>query len=244
MVSFKSTSIQRALFVVTVYSLCNLASAFARVQVSPIKNNNNGNNIINNKRSIPLASSVVYPQEFQGFGRSAEAIETPVQQKQRVPFVNKVKNGVAKWFGPKDETQVPLRQRLKQMGVATFTSFSCVQNGQIAFSFVVAWFLHAGRTGLSPMAAGQWKLFLALNTAINAGFKFFTPVALALSISAAPAFEAMFRWTQNRLRFNKAAAIGSVTLVTSLGVMVGIMVPGVVLAAAVTGVPIFPGVVA
>lgn len=247
---------RRALLLIAVYGIChdqNLASSFAaRPQVlKPPRISADST-----KTSSLATSSMVTPppEDRRPFffrirkktyvANADNAVAPPppllpssLRAGRFSAFWTRAKTQVSKLFA-KDPDALPLKQKLKSMGTAAFSSYAFVQNAQMAAGFGVAWFLHASRTGLSPVAAGQWKSFLALYAGLSAAARTLTPVYIAAGIALAPAFQRLMNTFRHRWGWSKAATVAAVLTIPSTAVIFAVGVPGVALAAAMAGVPI------
>ena len=162
-----------------------------------------------------------------------------------VPLFKRIKDS---WFSSKhetvnddlDEKALKPRQRLKRRGVAAVSAFTFLNQVIMACTFATSWFLHAKRTGLSPTAPGQWKMFLALNTGFVAATKVLTPLAVGVALWTTPLFERMIDAIHTRLGMSRGMAVGTVVVLTSGVGGTAMTVLGIVAAAALARVPIFP----
>jgi hypothetical protein len=96
---------------------------------------------------------------------------------------------------------------------------------------------------MSPLAPGQWKGFLA----VYAGFFVFNniirPVRLAVAVGVTPYFTRFINGLQNRLKVNRTVAIGLTVILANIVGTITFMSAGILLAAALAGVPVFSKVV-
>jgi hypothetical protein len=95
------------------------------------------------------------------------------------------------------------------------------------------------QTGLSPLAPGQWKPFLA----INAGFMVFQnilrPLQIALAVFLSPYFDRVVEGVESRFNLSHRAAITVTAILANVVGTLALMAGGIGLAAAGAGVPIF-----
>jgi hypothetical protein len=100
--------------------------------------------------------------------------------------------------------------------------------------------LRAYQTGVSPLAPGQWKGFLA----VYAGFWVFNnivrPIRLAVSVAVAPKFDAIVSWWQRKLNVPRGVAVGVVVLLFNVVGTISVMSLGIFVASLLAGVPVFP----
>ena len=95
------------------------------------------------------------------------------------------------------------------------------------------------QTGLSPLAPGQWKPFLA----VYAGFYVFNnivrPARFAVSMGVAAYFDRFVNWVQRKLRVKKGVAIFLTVFLANIVGTCSLMAAGIALASAISGVPVF-----
>jgi hypothetical protein len=103
----------------------------------------------------------------------------------------------------------------------------------------LAWYIFSKRTGLSPLAPGQWKGFLA----VYAGFYVFNnivrPIRLALSVSVSIYFERVVAFFQETFKVNKGVAVGLTVFFANVVGTITLMCLGISIAATAAGVPVF-----
>lgn len=106
-------------------------------------------------------------------------------------------------------------------------------------SISLAWYIFSKRTGLSPLAPGQWKGFLG----VYAGFWVFNnivrPIRLAIAVAVSPQFDKVVASIQNRLGVNKAAAVTITVFFANVVGTLFFMSAGIGLASVCAGVPIW-----
>ncbi|OEU22471.1 hypothetical protein FRACYDRAFT_162049, partial [Fragilariopsis cylindrus CCMP1102] len=108
------------------------------------------------------------------------------------------------------------RQKLAKMGLSALLSYGFVSNMSYCVSVGLAWFGFSKKTGLSPLAPGQWPKFLA----VYAGFYVFNnivrPIRLAISIGVTPYFDKAVATIQRKTGFNKTLSIGIVVFLANI----------------------------
>lgn len=132
------------------------------------------------------------------------------------------------------------RQRLAKLGLNVALSYGWVSNMSYSVTVSLAWYIFSRQSGKSPLAPGQWKGFLA----VYAGFFVFNnlvrPARMALAVGVAPAFDRVVSAIQNKLRVNKGTAIFVTVLIANVIGTTLFMSSGILLAATLAGVPVFP----
>ena len=144
-------------------------------------------------------------------------------------------------FPPKeDDDGLTFRQKLAKMGLSVVLSYGWVSNMSYSITVSLAWFISSKRTGLSPLAKGQWKPFLG----VYAGFYLFNnvirPFRIALSVGVARYFDNIVKVFQDKFKVSKGWAIGITVFFANVVGTCAAMAAGIALASLASGVPIFP----
>lgn len=150
------------------------------------------------------------------------------------------KNLKQRFFPPKQEDGLTFRQRLAKAGLSVALSYGWVSNVSYSVTVSLAWYIFSKRTGLSPLAPGQWKSFLA----VYAGFYVFNnivrPVRFAISVSVSLYFDRVVSWIQSKFRVSKGVAVGLTIFLANVVGTIALMCLGISIAATAAGVPVFP----
>jgi hypothetical protein len=156
-------------------------------------------------------------------GRLSQAIET------FGPF-QKASAAISNLFGIDTK-------KISSLGVTFALSYSFISqvNGSITLS--VAAYLSMKRTGLSPLAPGEWKSLLAAYGTIYAVVQLLRPFRVAVAIAMSKLSKELLEATEEKLDCNRRTAIG---IQFALGWLAWLAVAttGVTLASLATGVPI------
>ena len=144
-------------------------------------------------------------------------------------------------FPPKPDDGLTFRQRLAKAGMSVALSYGWVSNVSYSITVSLAWYIFSKRTGLSPLAPGQWKSFLA----VYAGFYVFNnivrPVRFALSVSVSMYFDRVIQMIQDKFQVKKGVAIGLTVFLANFVGTIALMCLGISIAATAARVPVFPG---
>ena len=139
-----------------------------------------------------------------------------------------------------DKDGLTTKEKLAKMGLSALLSYGWVSNMSYAITLTVSWYTHSKKTGLSPLAPGQWKPFLA----VYAGFWAFTnlirPLRFGISVVVSRYFDTFVDFIQRKSGLGRKASIGVVVFLANFCGTFAAMGLGVGLASAAAGVPIFP----
>eukprot|EP00563_Minutocellus_polymorphus_P012683 CAMPEP_0181073400 /NCGR_PEP_ID=MMETSP1070-20121207/29059_1 /TAXON_ID=265543 /ORGANISM="Minutocellus polymorphus, Strain NH13" /LENGTH=269 /DNA_ID=CAMNT_0023154469 /DNA_START=92 /DNA_END=901 /DNA_ORIENTATION=- len=139
-----------------------------------------------------------------------------------------------------EDDGLTFKQRLAKMGLSALLSYGFVSNMSYSVTVSLAWFGFSKKTGLSPLAPGQWKPFLA----VYAGFYIFNnvvrPIRLAVSVGVTPYFDRAVAAVQRKTKLNKSASIGVVVFLANFCGTLTAMSLGILMASIAAGVPVFP----
>jgi len=153
----------------------------------------------------------------------------------RILFFYKYNKG-----GKNDDDGLTFRQKLAKMGLSVLLSYGFVSNTSYCVTVSLAWFGFSKKTGLSPLAPGQWKGFLAVYAGFYVFNNFIRPMRLAASVGVAPYFEKAIAIVQRKTKLNKSASIGIVVFLTNICGTLSLMSLGIYIASLAAGIPIFP----
>jgi len=137
-----------------------------------------------------------------------------------------------------DDDGLTFKQKLANMGLSALLSYGFVSNMSYCVSVGLAWFGFSKQTGLSPLAPGQWKKFLA----VYAGFYVFNnivrPIRLAISVGVTPYFDKAVAKVQRKTGLKKSLSIGIVVFLANICGTTSLMGLAIWIASIAAGVPI------
>lgn len=144
-------------------------------------------------------------------------------------------------FKKKDDDEgLTTKQRLAKMGLSALLSYGWVSNMSYAVALSLSWYGFSKKTGLSPLAPGQWKPFLA----VYAGFYVFNnivrPLRFGMSVVVAKYFDNFVSFVEDKTKLSRKWSIGLVVFLVNVCGTFAAMGLGVSIASTAAGVPIFP----
>ena len=128
---------------------------------------------------------------------------------------------------------------LKAMGTAMLLSYGFVSNASYMACLSIAWFLFSRRTGLSPLAPGQWPAFLAVYAGLVLLQNVIRPLRFALSVALSPTFDNLIAKVQDKFGVGKAKAMAVVVFSVNVVGTFTLMFSGIALASLLSGVPVW-----
>lgn len=140
------------------------------------------------------------------------------------------------------------KDQLKTLGVDAFFTYGVVSNINAGFTVALAWSTFSKASGFSPLAAGQWKPFLATYFAIYATLgSILRPFRFALAVTATPLYTRFVKGIRDRLpfretkpRLNRTLALVFVSMLLNVVGTSAIIFFGISIAGLISGVPPFP----
>lgn len=140
----------------------------------------------------------------------------------------------------KNDDGLTTKERLAKMGLSALLSYGWVSNMSYAVMLSLSWYGFSKKTGLSPLAPGQWKPFLA----VYAGFYVFNniirPLRFGASVVVAKYFDNFVDVIQKRTKLSRKLSIAVVVFLANVCGTFAAMGLGVSIASTAAGVPIFP----
>lgn len=155
--------------------------------------------------------------------------------------LGKVKAWFSKW-SKVDKAQ------LKALGVDAFFTYGVLSNANVGFLVSLSWITFSRASGLSPLAPGQWKGFVATYAGFYVSLgSILRPIRIALTVGAAPMYtmfvdrvRGFLPFQNSRPKLNRTLAIIIVSLLLNVIGTCGLIAIGVSIAGLVTGVPPVP----
>ena len=146
------------------------------------------------------------------------------------PF-RRVHKAIANLFGI-DHDQI------SSLGVGFALTYSILSNINGSITLAVSWYMTCQRTGLSPLAPGQWKALLASYGSLFALLQILKPFRVALAIARSKLSKEFLTQTEDYFGCSRGVAIA---LQYCLGWIVWMFLAalGISLASLMTGTPIF-----
>lgn len=90
------------------------------------------------------------------------------------------------------------RDSIAKLGGYILLSYGFVSNISYITCVIISWIIHGRATGLSPLAKGQWKPFLAIYAGLWAANNVLRPLRFSVSVVIAPFFETIIAFIQVR----------------------------------------------
>ena len=106
--------------------------------------------------------------------------------------------------------------------------------------FYILILVHFLQTGLSPLAPGQWKGFLAVYSGFWVFNNVIRPLRATAAVAVSPLLERWVRAVQHRLRVKQSVAVLITVLMLNVVGTITLMCAGIACAAVLAGVPVFP----
>lgn len=130
------------------------------------------------------------------------------------------------------------REKVAKMGIDFGLTYNMISNINGSVTLSTAWYIASMKSGLSPLAPGNWRSLLAAYASLYVVAALVRPLRIAVALGATHKMERLLQYMQKRIGCTRTNAIG---IVFGAGVVVWIAlcVGGVTLASALAGVPIW-----
>jgi len=143
-------------------------------------------------------------------------------------------------FKTKNDDGLTTKERLAKLGLSAFLSYGWISNMSYAVALSLSWYGFSAKTGLSPLAPGQWKPFLAIYAGFYAFNNIVRPVRFAASVAVTKTFEDFIAFVGRRTKLSRRGSIAVVVILVNVCGTFAAMGFGVTIASYASGVPIFP----
>lgn len=182
------------------------------------------------------ASSVESESDNDIKSGDVEPGETAISPKwKRVLFFYKYNKDGSLKSDDKNDDGLSFKQKLAKMGLSVLLSYGFVSNMSYCVTVSLAWFGFSKKTGLSPLAPGQWKGFLAVYAGFYVFNNFVRPMRLAASVGVAPYFEKAVNTIQRKTKLSKGISIGIVVFLANVCGTTSLMSLGIYIASLAAG---------
>lgn len=131
------------------------------------------------------------------------------------------------------------RHAISKLGLNALLAYGFVSNFTYITIFIISWVTHGKRTGLSPLAEGQWQSFLLVYTGLWAANNILRPLRFSLSLLISPIFEKFVDIVQRRTGLKKTIATGIVVFLVNVLGTISYLAFGLLAATSMAGVPLF-----
>merc|ERR1712146_206545 len=149
------------------------------------------------------------------------------------------KNMLVKYYN-KFTSSLPDKKQLLSLGASAVCSYGLVSNINYCGTMIASWVIHGRRTGLSPLAPGQWKEFLVVYGALWAGMNFLRPLRIWLSMFVTPFFDKVTATIQEKTGLNKRISFFLTVFLLNICGTLTFVSSGLVIATRIAKVPLFP----
>jgi hypothetical protein len=128
-------------------------------------------------------------------------------------------------------------KRISNLGVTFVLSYSFISQINASITVSVAWYLSSKRTGLSPLAPGEWKSLLAAYGTIYAAIQLLKPFRVAAAVAMSKLSKEFLEATEQKFDCKRGTAIA---FQYALGWMTWVLLAtaGVTIASFSSGVPV------
>lgn len=99
------------------------------------------------------------------------------------------------------------KKKIAKLGIDFGLSYNLISNINGSVTFSVAWFLASTKTGLSPLAPGQWKTLLTAYGSLYVFVCFLRPIRFALALGTTQRMGHFLRYIQDRIGITRHIAI-------------------------------------
>jgi hypothetical protein len=127
---------------------------------------------------------------------------------------------------------------MAKLGGYVVLSYGFVSNISYITCVIISWVLHGKKTGLSPLAPGQWKSFLGIYAGLWAILNLIRPLRFSLSVLISPLFDKFINFIQGKTGFKRASCVGITVFLVNIVGTCSYLVFGLLLATTIAKVPL------
>lgn len=180
-------------------------------------NSQNGGNSVNNNIKT---SQFQIKSELSNFGTKFGSLLSALRSKFKSNNLNK--------------------ENIAKLGMYVLLSYGFVSNVSYITLLIISWVIFGKANGLSPLAAGQWKGFLAVYAGLWAANNFLRPLRISLALFMSPYFENLINIVEKKTGWKRTIATGTVIFIVNIFLTVSYLFTGLILATTLARVPLLP----
>lgn len=133
------------------------------------------------------------------------------------------------------------REYLTKLGLGALLSYGFISNVNAITIVIISWVTTGRTTGLSPLAAGNWKVFIGTYTALYLSFgNMLRPLRISVSVAISPFFKKLVDKIKATFKVSQAVAVGITVFLVNVCGTLSYLFGGVWLASLVFRVPLLP----
>ena len=195
---------------------------------------------VTNAKQIPVNTQITY----NNYIHIQPNVITSYQSMKSIPSI--VINTIRK-FGNLligngfNNQNILTKEDLSKLGLNFLLSYGFVSNISYITCIISAWIAHGKKTGLSPLATGQWKGFMSLYIGLWAANNIIRPLRLSIGLFISPNFDKLIDLIQKKLYIKKRSiATGIVIFLVNICLTFSYLFGGLLLATKLAKVPLLP----
>lgn len=132
------------------------------------------------------------------------------------------------------------KEALAGLGLNALLAYGFVSNVSYITCLILSWVSHGKLTGLSPLAPGQKKQFLAIYGGFWVTNNILRPLRFSLSLVLTPFFNKLIDLVQGKTGFKRPTSTGIVVFLVNVCGTISYLVLGLLAATTIAHVPLLP----
>ena len=132
------------------------------------------------------------------------------------------------------------KKALAGLGLNALLAYGFVSNVSYITCLILSWVSHGKLTGMSPLAPGQKKQFLAIYGGFWVTNNILRPLRFSLSLVLTPFFNKIIDLVQSKTGFKRPTSTGIVVFLVNFCGTISYLVLGLLAATTITGTPLLP----
>lgn len=136
--------------------------------------------------------------------------------------------------------EVITKETLTKMGLNCLLAYGFVSNFSYVTCMIIAWVMHGKKYNTSPLAPGQWKIFLLVYSGLWAANNILRPARFSLSLIMTPAFDRAIAFIKKNTGLSQTKATALLVFLVNFCGTTGYLVLGLIFATKIARVPLLP----
>lgn len=179
--------------------------------------------------------NMTFPLTLSDDGHSIQSLVSTTSTKTKTTRRNNI---LARTWGKIRDSMKFDKQAIAKMGIDFGLTYNMISNINGSITLSTAWYIASIKSGISPLAPGNWRSLLAAYASLYVVAALIRPFRIALALGATHKMELLLQYVEKRIGCNRRNAIA---MIFAFGIVLWLTccAAGVTLASTLAGVPLW-----
>lgn len=185
-----------------------------------------------------MSQNLTFPLILSDDGHSIQPLVTTSATTRTATATATSSNVLSKFWRKIKEAMKFDKQAIAKLGIDFGLTYNMISNVNGSITLSTAWYIASMKTGISPLAPGNWRSLLAAYASLYVVAALIRPFRIAFAIGVTHKMEHFLQYVEKRIGCTRTNAIG---MVFAFGIVLWLTccAAGVTLASTLAGVPLW-----